>query len=112
MWVLSGVLMRIEMYLVSHQSSNKRCLGISALVKIHVTENPITNKGLLYLKTDKSNLTPKQKSEILNQGSMDIKLKFVCEGIYLTKDGKSYLTFRIVGMKKLANQSSVLLDDF
>ena len=89
--------------------------GISALVKIHGTENPVTDKGLLYLKTKV--LSKKQKKEIFEKGPMDIKLKFSCDGVYKVVDEeageeRSYLTFKILGMKKLDEQSCVPLDDF
>ena len=57
-------------------------------------------------------LSDKQRDEILDKGKMKIKLKFSCIGVFNIK-GKSHLTFRILGMKKLeSNPVELTADDF
>ena len=83
--------------------------NIKDLVKQHGTENPIS-RGWLHLKTEKGALSEKQRDEILYKGKMDIRLKFSCKGVFKMGE-KSYLTFRILGMKKLDDQPVVLISD-
>ena len=85
-------------------------VGINTLVKVHDTENPISDRGLMYLKIKQ--LSEKQKNDIFKKGPMEIKLKFLCKNVDEHGKEKSYLTFKVVGLKKLEEQSYVPLDEF
>ena len=75
----------------------------------HGAKSPVS-RGWMYLKTDKGSLSDKQWDEILDKREMKIKLKFSCIGVFSIK-GKSYLTFRILGMKKLESEPVELISD-
>lgn len=83
--------------------------GISALMNIHNTEDPMGEKGILHLKFKR--ISSKQKKEILNQGPMDIKLKFSCDGVYTNVSGKKYLTFGVLALRRCEEQRFVPPDD-
>ena len=83
---------------------------ISKLVKKHKTENPIRNNGMLYLK--EKNITEKMKEEILFKGPMTVKVKFCATGVCENLDTDTkYLMFKILGLKKVSNNSSFLIQD-
>ena len=83
---------------------------LSKLVKKHKTENPIRNNGMLYLK--EKNITEKMKDEILFKGPMTVKIKFCATGVCENLDTDTkYLMFKILGLKKLSNKSSFLIQD-
>ena len=83
---------------------------ISKLVKKHKTENPIRNNGMLYLK--EKNITEKMKDEILGKGPMTVKVKFCATGVCENLDTDTkYLMFKILGLKKVSNNSSFLIQD-
>ena len=76
------------------------------------TEDPVRDNGLLYLK--EKNVSAKQKSEILYQGPMTVKVKFNFAGVCKNTDTDvRCLVFRILGLKKVSDESTFLpMDDF
>ena len=83
---------------------------ILKLVKKNKTENPIRNNGMLYLK--EKNITEKMKEEILGKGPMTVKVKFCATGVCENLDTDTkYLMFKILGLKKVSNNSSFLIQD-
>ena len=64
----------------------------------------------MYLK--KKNISEKQKSEILFQGPITVKVKFQPTGVCEYLDTKTkYMMFRTLGLKKVSNDSSFLPAD-
>ena len=83
---------------------------VAKLVKRHKTENPIRNNGMLYLK--ERSITEKMKEEILGKGPMTVKIKFSATGVCENLDTDTkYLMFKILGLKKVSNNSSFLIQD-
>ena len=83
---------------------------IAKLVKKHKTENPIRNNGMLYLK--EKNITEKMRAEILGKGPMTVKIKFCATGVCENIDTDTkYLMFKILGLKKVSDNSSFLIQD-
>ena len=83
---------------------------ISKLVKKHKTENPIRNNGMLYLK--ERNITEKMKEDLLHKGPMTVKVKFCATGVCENLDTDTkYLMFKILGLRKVSNNSSFLIQD-
>ena len=76
------------------------------------TENPVKDNELFYLK--EKHLSGRQKSEILYQGPMTVKVKFQLTGVREnTDDDVRHLVFRILGLEKVSDDSAYLpMDDF
>ena len=83
---------------------------LAKLVKKNKTENPIRSNGMLYLK--EKNITEKMKEEILFKGPMTVKVKFCATGVCENLDTDTkYLMFKILGLKKVSDNSSFLIQD-
>lgn len=85
---------------------------MNELTKKFKTVNPVKGNGLLYLK--EKNISETEKSEILFQGPMTVKVKFQITGECENLETKTkYMMFRTLGLKKVSNVSSYLpADDF
>ena len=94
------------------QLNEKNLKKIDELTKDFNTESPVKGNGLFYLK--EKNISAKQKSEILFQGPMTVKVKFQLTGVSENLDTDTrYLMFRTLGLKKVSDDNSYLpADDF
>lgn len=107
---ISGLTEKFKKYHLSFKPPSDVKDRIKDLVIQHGATYPIS-RGWFNLKIEKEALSDKRRTEILDKGKMIIKVKFSCEGVY-TKDDMSYLTFRVIGMKKIEDQPVVkVLDD-
>ena len=74
------------------------------------TESPVKEPGLFYLK--EKNISARQKSEILFQGPMTVKVEFQLTGVCENLDTDiRYMVFRIIGLKKVSDSSYLPADE-
>ena len=99
-------------YNIGMQLNEENFKKINKLSKEYKTESPVKGNGLFYLK--EKNISAKEKSEILFQGPMTVKVKFQLTGVCENLDTDTrYMTFRILDLKKVSDNCSYLpADDF